>query len=393
MFSRRLLYCLGFSFFLSTTSVLLWQAQRANLIQLPRQLDITRLKDKFITPEKPLDFDFYHNSSFHNDFESQITNATLGFGRILTISLPARADHRERLNVGGGATGIEFNYVDGVLGSDVDKSNIPPKDTIADKDLGALGAWRAHLNALEEVVASNLSSALITEDDVDWDIRIKSQLLNVAAGTRTIMQPLRTEKRNDDRRHSGPAPITVPPSSTPYGDGWDVLWLGFCRMQPPLMHDDWLRKARYIIPDDETVPSYKHWHPAEPRILDEYPEHTRIVSHAKMGLCSLAYAVTQQGAQRVLHQMKEDKFRAGFDVMLYQWCEHGHDNTCLTTMPQVINHHRAAGRISDDSDLRGGMESDDIREKGETLNIRWSTMLNIEKLLNNQTDYEDQFPD
>ena len=245
------------------------------------------------------------------------------------------------------------------------------------------------------VIASNVSSALITEDDVDWDIRIKSQLQDVAAGTRTIMQPLRKARREiyDDQRPSAPAPPTVQPHFTPYGDDWDVLWLGYCRMQPPLIHDDWLRKSRYIILNDTTVPSYKHYHPHEPRIIDEYPEHTRIVSYAKMGLCSLAYAVTQKGAQRVLHQMKEDRFTAAFDVMLFEWCEHGHDNTCLTTFPQVINHHRPAGRISDDSDLRGAMDTDAVREKGETVNIRWSTMLNIDKLLDNRTDFEDQFPD
>src|SRR5256886_11651925 len=61
--------------------------------------------------------------------------------------------------------------------SDVCSSDLAlPPDTPPDFSDGAKGSWRAHLNAVKTVVKQNLSTALIVEDDIDWDIHIKSQI-------------------------------------------------------------------------------------------------------------------------------------------------------------------------------------------------------------------------
>lgn len=36
-----------------------------------------------------------------------------------------------------------------------------------------MGIWRAHANAWRHIIDNNLESALIIEDDVDWDVNIK----------------------------------------------------------------------------------------------------------------------------------------------------------------------------------------------------------------------------
>lgn len=43
-------------------------------------------------------------------------------------------------------------------------------------DLGSLLAWLGHLELLRSMVASGLVTALIVEDDVDWDVVVKSQM-------------------------------------------------------------------------------------------------------------------------------------------------------------------------------------------------------------------------
>lgn len=37
----------------------------------------------------------------------------------------------------------------------------------------ALGIWRAHANVWRYIIDNNIQSALIIEDDVDWDVNIK----------------------------------------------------------------------------------------------------------------------------------------------------------------------------------------------------------------------------
>lgn len=94
---------------------------------------------------------------------------------------------------------------------------------------GSAKAWMAHLDLLKYVIGADLESAFIVEDDVDWDVDIKAQMRLVSDGVRDY-----TAMEESD--------------TTPYGDEWDVLWLGHCGalamtldgspMAEPLMYED-----------------------------------------------------------------------------------------------------------------------------------------------------------
>jgi hypothetical protein len=45
------------------------------------------------------------------------------------------------------------------------------------------------MNILQKMVATGMGSALIMEDDTDWDIRIKPQLESFARASRLLLQP------------------------------------------------------------------------------------------------------------------------------------------------------------------------------------------------------------
>jgi len=51
-----------------------------------------------------------------------------------------------------------------------------------DQSAPIVGCWRAHLNVLQDMVRRGISSTLIFEDDADWDISFKSQLVQFAGG-------------------------------------------------------------------------------------------------------------------------------------------------------------------------------------------------------------------
>jgi GR25 family glycosyltransferase involved in LPS biosynthesis len=157
------------------------------------------------------------------------------------------------------------------------------------QNVNTIGCWRAHLNVLRRIVRDNVATALIFEDDADWDVSFKRQLVQFARGSRYIL----------NTTHTASAP-------SPYGDNWDMLWIGHCGTW---YHEEDNRRI-FVIPNDPTVappthrknvdqPDMSHW--------EEGPSgdnQTRIVFHSKGGVCTAAYAISQQGARKALHYVR-----------------------------------------------------------------------------------------
>lgn len=213
-------------------------------------------------------------------------------------------------------------------------------------------------------------------------MRLQSQLETVAKGTRTLLG-------------SGSKP------DSPYGDGWDLLWLGHCGEIFPEQLDENKGEPLYpkfVIKDDKTVPPLDKI----TGLVDfkSYPEFTRWVHVTGAPICSFAYALTRRGAQKVLFDLSVDRLDANFDNALGTFCRNGGSRKgdptglnakCLTVTPPVFFHHRPKGLIGAESDIVDhGDESQKIREKGTSENIMWSARNNIRNMLMN-TKMESQF--
>ena len=120
------------------------------------------------------------------------------------------------------------------------------------------------------IIEQNLTSALVLEDDVDWDIRIKSQMTDFARATRLLIQPLpgTTDTFLDPTNPRPRFPneghvdfrfeeqhVVSEPTESPFGDirRWDVLWLGHCGARFPRATDENVPLGRVVSADD-TVP-------------------------------------------------------------------------------------------------------------------------------------------
>lgn len=210
-------------------------------------------------------------------------------------------------------SGLDIEFVDGVVGADMDTKTFHLVGEGRDLKPPELGIWRAHLNVYREIVHRGISSALIMEDDVDWDINIRAQHRQLAHATRALTQPLVADPdkfadptfppapgRHEDSIGTFPMPTelyqdhlpqTVEPVSSPYGDNWDILWTGWSGMafpQPNLK----IPQGR-VLWSDNTVPRKDalynmYWEPhvaeQQPPGLpenykDKYPDHTRVVHH------------------------------------------------------------------------------------------------------------------
>ncbi|GME23946.1 putative mfs transporter protein [Neofusicoccum parvum] len=271
------------------------------------------------------------------------------------------------------------------------------------------------MNVLRTIVEQNINSALVLESDVDWDIRIKQQMQDFALASRLLIQPLAgTTDQFIDPTYPAPAssdqrPVdidvnkfisagtTSAPTTSPYGDidRWDLLWVGHCGTRFPKADDQNAPLGRAIIRNDASVPEQQHLDVEDGGwdLLTKYPAHTRIVHRARVSTCTLGYGVSQQGARLLLHELALREMTGTADMMFRSVCD-GVDGrpllTCLTVQPQLFSHHRRVGDASAFSDIN---VHDGYNERAYTKNVRWSTRLNFDQLLNGRTDYIDLFKD
>lgn len=204
----------------------------------------------------------------------------------------------------------------------------------------------------------------------------------------------------------GQLPKTATPQVSPYGDDWDVLWIGHCGTEAPninLEDEDKAKKSktiprgRVIHYDDDTVPQNHHLHMMEqerdPREI--FPDHTRTTHHVMGQICSLVYAVSQRGARRILYEMGVRKFDGPYDIMLRDICEGVNDRpkgaVCLSVEPGIFNHHRPVGPSAYHSDISEHLAPP--VEVAFTENIRYSARLSLEKYTTGERPFDDQWPD
>ncbi|KEF57743.1 uncharacterized protein A1O9_05663 [Exophiala aquamarina CBS 119918] len=317
---------------------------------------------------------------------NDISNSTLGFQEVFVVNLPERTDKRDAIAVQASLTNITFKLSPGVRGDTISEKAKPYG---MEKLLPAeVGAWRAHLNVLQKVVENRISSALILEDDADWDVSLKAQMTEFARGTRWLMN------------HTGP-------SYSPYGDGWDILWIGHCSAHSH--HSD---TRRWVIRKDLTVPppskrdamlqpyDLGYWEGAP-----DFDTQTRIIYKAGYGFCFAGWAVSLRGAEKILHKLSMLPYGLAVDLGVAEMCAHGTYNiTCLAPFPAYVGISKPAGNSSRGSDIVDGSgkgRAGDLatrgnpgakfREEPESERVVFSTRMNIPRLLIGDTEFESNY--
>ena len=240
-----------------------------------------------------------------------------------------------------------------------------------------VGSWRAHLNLANQIVTHRVSTALIFEDDADWDIDFRRQLIDFALASNHLLNT-----PGDNQPHS------------PYGDNWDLLWLGHCGSAP----DD-SDPRRFVVRNDPTVPPisqrFEIGHVADTMTPDEdgqhhqkWDNHTRIHFSQTRGLCTYSFALSFRGAQKLLYYLSMKLWHGAFDLGLEDMCrDKSREFKCLSVYPQIVDSHRSAGNVKGDSDLSdGGAEGVREDDKIFTWNVVTSTRINVDKLMNDRRE-------
>ncbi|KAF3056409.1 putative glycosyltransferase family 25 protein [Daldinia childiae] len=307
--------------------------------------------------------------------KSDVFNRTLGFEKVFVIGLPERSDKRDALALMSSLTGFRISWIAGVAGNTIPKKALPfgwDRETMRDSNLGS---WRGHVNAMRRIIEDGISSALIMEDDMDWDVNIKEQLVQFAAAARSLQNGFHRNQTLE--------------TPSPYGQDWDMLWLGSCvttfdedlpeDLQIPSEERD---SRKVFIYNDPTVPPPGHILGNGSFSWDDYPPRTRIVYVPGDNVCSFAYALSAAGAQKALQHMGLEGQRKPFDNHLSDLCRlRINGMRCVSIVPSLFIHHRPKGKISSDSDINKGSENEEMREVGFTENILYSTRLNLKNLV------------
>jgi len=338
--------------------------------------------------------------SYH--YDKSIANGTLGFQEIFAIGLGDRSDRRDSFQLAADVTNIKFTWVDGVAPGKMNPKSIPPAYKLDFVLPGVVGCWRSHMNVIRKIVNERITSALIFEDDADWDLRIVEQMYQFSAATKTLLA-------NGGQKNQ-------PRTKSPYGEGWDILWLGHCGG----FHGNLSSVPQHIIRNDVTVPpAYAmddmlfglnpygdgHWkkdssdppcaaHAGRdpPGKTCDYPRlgpTDRIVQERAKPVCTAAYAISYQGARKLLARVGglalNDAFAPvdqGFGDVCAGWTDlPGERTRCFTPSPPYFRGYKSKGLALADSDIRKTGSNGEKRTVGWSKGIMQSARLNVNNII------------
>ncbi|CAK40570.1 uncharacterized protein An11g02090 [Aspergillus niger] len=298
-----------------------------------------------------------------SQFEA-IRNETLGVFPSNDVDISPHPNYRDNLVLGSSVSGFNIDWVNGITPDEVDPRTYPYNWNYDHKPT-EYGARRAHVNAMQRIVHERIGSAMIMEDDVDWDVNLKTQLQSFALGVRAL--------QGADKK------VTA----SPYGDDWDIIWLGHCGMECRT------NEPYFVSSNDTTVLPPHHflpyWRDPPPFGI---PDYTRLTCAVNDAVCSIVYAVSYHGAQKILSALSvnptglADKIDIGaqFDVSLGRMCGNGYLR-CFAVYPSLTGGYHPAGPSSKESDIHGGNE--DVHPVSSH-GVMYSTMLNINRILNGE---------
>ncbi|CAD0105778.1 unnamed protein product [Aureobasidium uvarum] len=305
-----------------------------------------------------------------------VYNETLG--KIFLVSLPERTDRRDSFTLQARLSNMSFEVIDGVDGATVPEKALPYTMVMSPPEIGC---WRAHLNIMQDMVANNIATALVFEDDADWDVGIRAQMRELARGSRWL---------------GNTTGETAKPIS-PYGDDWDILWVGHCSTKSGS------DPRRWVVPHDPTVapPNYRMYQDQpDMRTWESGPDadnQTRIIFVASWGFCTTGYAVSLRGAMKMLYHQSLSKFNNAVDTGLALMCANppaASNFRCIAPYPAMIGVSRPAGNVDKFSDINyekfGNVQP---LEEARSDGLVFSVHQNIDRLVAGQAELKSQYPE
>ena len=239
---------------------------------------------------------------------------------------------------------------------------------------GSALAWLGHLNVLRWFLATNLETILILEDDVDWDIHLRTkQVPKVAAAVRHLLAPSSPSKatssrpQNPNRQFLDPATTSSGGIDGNYWGGnntWDILYLGHCGdVFKPLQWTFRIPRAAFY---DFTLPPTDDLHTITQSFLKslEIPPNVRMVHKSISPLCTFGFALTRSAAERLLYEIaprERDGGTQAYDVRILEACR-DEGLRCWSSTPELFHHLDAESEIAVVNSQRSDKADPDLQD-------------------------------
>jgi len=176
---------------------------------------------------------------------------------------------------------------------------------------GETRTWLSMLDLLKYMVMADWETALILEDDMDWDVSIKDQTRLVSDAVRKFT-------------------LTQSNDLSPYGHAWDLLWIG--HSGEPTDNDT--RRLEYADPSAPLPVNYIGW---SRKYMEGLTPGNRAVQRAGLTFGSFAIALSRRGVVKVLKWAGKGEDKA-YDLRLQHGCKSKH-LSCLIINPELMHHY------------------------------------------------------
>ncbi|KAI6887498.1 hypothetical protein KC360_g1253 [Hortaea werneckii] len=281
-------------------------------------------------------------------------HARLGFDEILVVTAGFHDWRAQGLKAAAERTGLAVTFLQQPHWTDAQKKAFHRGDKYESWNLpGSTGCWLGHLHALRYFLSTKQATALILEDDADWDVEIKDQV----------------GRAQDYLRK-----LTEPATEYLWGTEWDVLYLGHCGDRYGLsvsdVHFPRLLHARHKVYEDSATPNLTTYEGFHYGTLEPMPRGLRAVHQSTRPVCTYGYAVTKKGAEKIINLSHDAK---AIDTRMGRACKNG-TMRCFTINPELIHHHIPAGQAPSEIQTK-----QDVSAQAWTPNILHSARCNLDR--------------
>lgn len=203
------------------------------------------------------------------------------------------------------------------------------------------------------MITSNVTSALILESDADWDMRIKPTMLGLAEAAKALIdwpfpRPTISTSATHPRNFSTsqkPVEHKIHEPNSPYGQDWDVLWVGHCGTSGD-------GDGRIYTYDDPSAPSDKRAHTVKdgPKAGHRPAGNgTRIVFQFDHAMCTTGYAISNAGARKLDSILRSTSKNGGAKDPVDKWmwwqCRDDPSLSCLGVWPTIFSAAKSKSNI------------------------------------------------
>ncbi|KAK0613634.1 hypothetical protein B0T14DRAFT_485437 [Immersiella caudata] len=230
-------------------------------------------------------------------------NSTLGFNKIVFINVKKRYDREDAMAIQAYLAGLDIEDYPAVTPDMIISAGMPPSHRInAFKSAGIRGCYRAHANVWSEMVRKRSPPVLIMESDAAWDINLRPIMSDINKQFVKFLHKINSTSLPDPsyagRFHSSSSSSSssenTKPSKPVYdrsdpwlSSHWDLFSFGQCReghqdhdikLEWPAVHPPAGKFSYYGTPLNKT----------------------RVLRKSGGIICLTAYAVSHQGAAKLL---------------------------------------------------------------------------------------------